>query len=98
MLTGHPRDARAFYIKKTWTRPLSVCYTYGTVGDGRGLTAKTFRCADAGVVCNAKVTGETEEEVLAKAVEHAQKAHGVDLSKSITLAGYARSLIRDDPS
>ena len=59
--------------------------------------AKSFKCADAGVVCGAKVTGDTEDEVLAKAVEHARKAHGVDLTQSTTLAGYAKSLIRDEP-
>jgi predicted small metal-binding protein len=58
--------------------------------------AKSFQCADAGVVCKAKVTGDTEEEVLRKAVEHAREAHGVDLTQSTTLAGYARSLIRDE--
>ena len=57
---------------------------------------KRFACADAGVVCKAEVTGETEEEVLGKAVEHARNAHGVDLAQSTTLAGYARSLIRDE--
>ena len=57
---------------------------------------KSFACRDAGVICKARVTGETEEEVLAKAVEHAREAHGVDLSRSTTLANYARSLIRDD--
>ena len=57
---------------------------------------KSFRCQDAGVVCRAEVTGETEEEVLAKAVEHARDAHGVDLSQSTTLANFARSVIRDD--
>lgn len=57
---------------------------------------KSFECRHAGVPCKAKVTGETEEEVLAKAVEHAKEAHGVDLSQSKTLAGYARSLIRDE--
>lgn len=57
---------------------------------------KSFRCQDAGVVCRAKVTGETEDEVVAKAVEHAREAHGVDLSQSSTLARYARSLVRDD--
>ncbi len=57
---------------------------------------KSFACRDAGVVCKARVTGETEEEVLAKAVEHAREAHGVDLSQSSTLANYARSVIRDD--
>jgi predicted small metal-binding protein len=57
---------------------------------------KSFQCSDAGVPCNAKITGETEDEVLAKAVEHARKAHGVDLTVSKTLAGYAQSLIRDE--
>jgi predicted small metal-binding protein len=57
---------------------------------------KSFECRHAGVPCKAKVTGETEEEVLANAVEHAKEAHGVDLSQSKTLAGYARSLIRDE--
>jgi len=57
---------------------------------------KSFACADAGVVCKAKVTGETEEEVLAKAVEHARDKHGVDLTLSSTLANFARSKIRDE--
>jgi predicted small metal-binding protein len=60
------------------------------------LMAKSFECADGGVVCRARITGETEDEVLAKAVEHAREAHGVDLTQSTTLANYAKSLIRDD--
>jgi predicted small metal-binding protein len=59
---------------------------------------KSFSCADAGVVCKAKVTGATEEEVLAKAVAHAKEAHGVDLTQSTTLAKYAASAIKDEPS
>ena len=55
---------------------------------------KTFECRHGGVICNAKIEGETEDEVLAKAVEHAQKAHGVDLTQAQTLARYAQSLIR----
>jgi predicted small metal-binding protein len=58
--------------------------------------ARILECRDGGLVCKAKITGETDEEVLAKAVEHAKKAHGVDLSQSKTLAGYAQSLIRDE--
>lgn len=57
---------------------------------------KSFECQHAGVVCSAKVSGETEEEVLAKAVEHAREAHGVDLAASTTLANFARSKIYDD--
>jgi predicted small metal-binding protein len=60
------------------------------------LMAKSFECANGGVVCRAKLTGETEEEVLAKAVAHARQAHGVDLTQSTTLANYAKSLIRDE--
>jgi len=58
--------------------------------------AKTFECSHGGVVCGAKITGETEEEVLAKAVEHARKKHRVDLAQAQTLARYAKSLIRDE--
>ncbi len=58
--------------------------------------AKTFECRHGGVVCSAKIRGESEEEVLAKAVEHAQKKHGVDLAQAQTLARYAQSLIREE--
>jgi predicted small metal-binding protein len=58
--------------------------------------SKSFECSHAGVVCRAKITGETDEEVLERAVEHAKKEHGVDLAQSRTLAAYAKSLIRDD--
>lgn len=58
--------------------------------------AKVLECGSAGPVCNAKVTGQTEEEVLEKAVAHAREKHGVDLSGSSTFAGYLRSLIRDE--
>lgn len=56
---------------------------------------KSFECKHGGVVCGARITGASEDEVLAKAVEHAKKAHGVDLTASKTLARYAQSLIRD---
>lgn len=60
---------------------------------------KSFRCRDAGVVtCGAKVTGETEEEVLDRAVAHAREAHGVEISQSKTLVRYAQSVVRDEPS
>jgi predicted small metal-binding protein len=48
------------------------------------------------VVCRAHITGETEEEVLEKAVEHAREKHGVDLTVSTTLANFARSAITDE--
>ena len=57
---------------------------------------KSFECRAAGVPCRAKIKGETDEEVLEKAVEHAREKHGVDLAQSRTLAAYAKSLIRDE--
>lgn len=56
---------------------------------------KSFECKHGGVVCGARITGASEDEVLAKAVEHAKQAHGVDLTVSKTLARYAQSLIRE---
>ena len=56
---------------------------------------KSFECKHGGVVCGARIVGETEDEVLAQAVEHARTKHGVDLTRSKTLAEYARSLVRD---
>lgn len=56
---------------------------------------KVLHCSDGGLVCGKAVEGETDEEVLAKAVEHAQKDHGVDLTQAQTLARYAQSLIRE---
>lgn len=58
--------------------------------------AKSFECRHGGVVCGAKITGDSEEEVLQQAIEHAREKHGVDLTRSTTLAKYARSLIRDE--
>jgi len=57
---------------------------------------KSFRCADAGVVCRAEITGETEGDVLQKAVAHAKEKHGVDLTASTTLANFAKSAIHDE--
>jgi predicted small metal-binding protein len=57
---------------------------------------KTLECRQGGLVCGAKIRGETEEEVLEKAVEHARSKHGVDLTQAQTLARYAKSLIREE--
>lgn len=57
---------------------------------------KTFECRHGGVVCGAKIHGETEDEVLVKAMAHAKKVHGVDLAQSQTLRRYAKSLVRDE--
>ena len=56
----------------------------------------SFQCSHGGVVCRARITGESEDEVVTKAVEHARKAHGVDLAQAQTLARYARGLVREE--
>lgn len=57
---------------------------------------KSFECRHAGVQCGARVTGETDEQVLTKAIAHAREAHDVDLSQSKTLIRYAQTLVRDE--
>ena len=39
--------------------------------------AKVISCRDVGVDCDFEVRGETEEEILKKCAEHAQKDHGM---------------------
>ena len=39
--------------------------------------AKILYCNDVVPGCDGQVSGETEEEVLGKAVEHAREAHGM---------------------
>jgi predicted small metal-binding protein len=58
--------------------------------------AKTFHCRDGGIVCGAKVTGETDEEVLRNVREHVREKHGIDLTESKTLARYAAGLVREE--
>ncbi len=60
------------------------------------MAKKSFSCSHGGVVCGATITGASEDEVLRKAVEHAKRKHGVDLTRSKTLARYAQSLIRSE--
>ena len=40
--------------------------------------AKVLRCRDVGMDCDFVATGSNEQEVLAKAAEHARKDHGMD--------------------
>ena len=40
--------------------------------------AKILNCRDVGPDCDASFTGETEEEIMAQAVEHAKTDHGFD--------------------
>jgi predicted small metal-binding protein len=55
---------------------------------------KTLNCRDVGVDCDASFTGETEEEIMAQAAEHARTEHGLD-EVPPELAEKARGAIRE---
>ena len=55
---------------------------------------KTLKCADAGFVCDAVVTANTEEEVLTIAAEHAQHVHGVIVTPE--MAEQIKTLITEE--
>ena len=57
--------------------------------------AYVFDCKTAGATgCNWKARANSEEELVSKVVEHAQKKHKVR-NVSDTLANYVRSSIRE---
>ena len=56
--------------------------------------AKAIHCKDGGFDCQEVVRGETEEEVLQKAAEHAKTAHSVQVTPE--MAQQVRGLIRDE--
>ena len=55
---------------------------------------KTLNCRDVGVDCDASFTGETEDEIMAQAAEHARTEHGYD-EVPAELAEKARGAIQD---
>jgi len=56
--------------------------------------AYEFSCRDAGAEgCNWKTRAATEDELVAKVAEHAQKRHKVK-TVTATIANYARSAAR----
>jgi predicted small metal-binding protein len=56
--------------------------------------AKVLRCKDTGFDCAVEIRGQTEEEVLQKAGEHAKKAHNVDVTPA--MVAQVRPLIKDE--
>ena len=56
--------------------------------------AKVIYCKDAGFDCTEVIRGQTEEEVLQKAAEHAKTVHNMDVTPE--MAQQVRSLIRDE--
>ncbi len=56
---------------------------------------KVLQCSDLGMNCSFQARGETEQEVMQKAAEHAKSAHKID---EITpdLAAQVKSAIHDE--
>lgn len=54
---------------------------------------RQLRCADAGFECDAVVTGESDEEVLAQVGPHAEQVHGTQVTTE--MAEQARGKITD---
>jgi predicted small metal-binding protein len=55
---------------------------------------RVLHCADAGFECDANIEGETDDEVMAKAAEHARDVHGINEIDEETGAQF-RSLIHE---
>ncbi len=54
---------------------------------------RELKCADAGFECDAVVSGETDEEILAQVGPHAEQVHGVEVTPE--LAEQVRGKITD---
>ncbi|MDQ2983505.1 MAG: DUF1059 domain-containing protein [Actinomycetota bacterium] len=57
--------------------------------------AKELRCADVGMECEAVMGGETEDEVMAQAADHARSVHGMSDSDLQENESKIRGAIRD---
>jgi predicted small metal-binding protein len=57
--------------------------------------AKQLNCGDVGFDCQAQFNGETEDEVMAEATEHARSVHGMSDSDLQEHEGAIRGAIKD---
>ena len=57
--------------------------------------AKELKCADVGMDCDAQFSGETEDEVMAQAAEHAKSVHGMSDTDLQQSEGAIRGAIHD---
>ena len=55
--------------------------------------AKTMKCGDLMPGCDFEAHGETEEDILKAAAQHAKEAHGLDVTPE--LAEKVKSVIKD---
>ena len=57
--------------------------------------AKVIRCRDVGMNCDFSARGETMEEVMQQAAEHAKESHGLDTIPP-ELIGIVKAAVRDE--
>jgi predicted small metal-binding protein len=57
--------------------------------------AKQLNCGDVGFDCQAQFSGETEDEVMAQAAEHARSEHGMSDSDLQAHESAIRGAIQD---
>ena len=57
--------------------------------------AKVIRCKDAGFECDAVIRGETEEDALKQAAQHAKECHGLE-TVTPEVADKVRAIMRDE--
>lgn len=55
---------------------------------------KTLHCSDAGFDCTGVIKGNTEEEILQQAAEHARAIHQVEVTPE--MAATIRTLIKEE--
>jgi predicted small metal-binding protein len=68
---------------------------FGTFNDGGSSMAKVMRCNDVVGNCDFVARGESEQDVLQQAADHARTAHQVN-EVTPELAEKVRSAIRDE--
>lgn len=57
--------------------------------------AKVLECSDVGFSCDATITAESEDEIMAQAAEHAKAVHGLSDQDLAQQAPNIRSAIRE---
>lgn len=55
--------------------------------------AKSLSCRSVGLNCDWEATGETVEEIMQQAAEHAKSAHGMEITPEV--AGMVQAAIRE---
>ena len=71
-----------------------VCKTQDIERVRRNTMTRTYTCRDAGVDCDWKTSGETEDEVMANIEEHAAQVHP-DIELTPDVVATVRGVIKD---